>query len=243
LNANVDSRSGVYIPMIHALRDKTTYVHAQLYNSSPMQGPDGNSYNMGTVEGIVAMCQLLLQGFNVNNNSAYFFTPLRPDQVVIGVPASSSAAGSGQISNAGLQQAFTTLKNTYPSLRGIMSWSINWDAYQNSNSFVISNRSYLNGLGARSATDVLAMNMDEGDDVMTYHPNPVRSGEVLHVVLDKVYQEVSVSIIGINGADYGTAIYKEVKSIDHQVPELPYGLHILKVNTGTKTLSKKLITR
>lgn len=244
LNANVDSRSGVYIPMIHALRDKTTYVHAQLYNSSPMQGPDGNSYNMGTVEGIVAMCQLLLQGFNVNNNSAYFFTPLRPDQVVIGVPASQGAAGSGQISNAGLQQAFTTLKNTYPSLRGIMSWSINWDALQNNNSFAISNRAYLNGLGGRSASDgtVIEMN-EESVEIMTYYPNPVHSGDVLHLMFDKMYKEVSISIIGINGKEYGTAIYNDVRSIDHRVPELPQGLHVLRVRADGRTLSKKLVTR
>ena len=61
LNGNVDSRSGVYIPMIHALRDRTTYVHAQLYNSAPMQGNDGQSYTMGTVEGIVAMCEMVIQ--------------------------------------------------------------------------------------------------------------------------------------------------------------------------------------
>jgi len=66
--------------MIHALRDKTTYVHAQLYNSAAMQGLDGASYTMGTVDGIVAMCELVLQGFNVNNNATYFFPPLRPDR-------------------------------------------------------------------------------------------------------------------------------------------------------------------
>jgi chitinase len=244
LNANVDNRSGVYIPMIHALRDRTTYVHAQLYNSSPMQGPDGNSYSMGTVEGIVAMCQLLLQGFNVNNNTSYFFPPLRPDQVVIGVPASAGAAGSGQISNSGLQQAFTTLKNTYPSLRGIMSWSINWDALQNSNSFVISNRAYLNGLGARSATDVVieVNRADEAGETVNYHPNPVRSGEILHINLDKIYETITVSIIGLNGSECGSAVYKNSGVVEHWVPDLPEGLHILRVNTGVKTISKKIIT-
>ena len=44
--------------MINALRDKTSYVHVQLYNSSPITGLRWNqSYNMGTKEGIVAMCE------------------------------------------------------------------------------------------------------------------------------------------------------------------------------------------
>ncbi|MEJ5187799.1 glycosyl hydrolase family 18 protein [Treponema sp. J25] len=146
LNAYVDNRSGCYIPMIHALRDKTTYVQAQLYNSGSIMGNDDRPYSMGTVDGIVAMCEMLITGFTVNGNANYFFPGLRPDQIVIGVPASSSAAGSGQISNANLQQAFSILESRYPGIRGIMAWSINWDNYQNNNSFVVSNRNYLNTL-------------------------------------------------------------------------------------------------
>lgn len=146
LNGYVDSRSGCYIPMIHALRDKTTYVQAQLYNSGSIMGNDDQPHSMGTVDGIVAMCEMLLDGFTVNGNQNYFFPGLRPDQVLIAVPASPSAAGSGQISNALLQQAFSVLEGSYPGMRGIMSWSINWDSFQNANEFVRSNRAYLNTL-------------------------------------------------------------------------------------------------
>jgi len=143
LNSGCDARAGDYLPMINALRDKTTYVHVQLYNSMAILAPDGTYYNMGSAETTVAMCKMLLQGFNVGGRSEYFFEPLRPDQVVIGVPSSQNAAGSGQISNAALQQAFDTLLVNYSNLRGIMTWSINWDAYQNNNSFAISNGQYL----------------------------------------------------------------------------------------------------
>ena len=143
INANVDNRAGVYLPMIHALRDKTTYVHTQLYNSIVVTAPDGKTYSMGNAEATVAMCKMLLDGFNVGGKAEYFFEPLRADQVAIGVPASPSAAGSGHITNAQLQQAFDTLLTNYPNLRGIMTWSINWDAYQNNNSFAISNGQYL----------------------------------------------------------------------------------------------------
>ena len=146
LNDYVDRRAGVYIPMIHALRDRTDYVHAQLYNSIVIKGLDGKTYSMGNSDAIVAMCEMLLKGFPVNGNSDYFFEPLRADQVVIAVPASAGAAGSGQISNAGLQQAFSTLIKDYPDLRGIMTWSINWDAFQNNNSFVEENSAYLDSL-------------------------------------------------------------------------------------------------
>lgn len=143
LNANVDNRAGVYLPMIHALRDKTTYVYTQLYNSIVVTAPDDKTYSMGNAETTVAMCKMLLDGFNVSGKAEYFFEPLRADQVAIGVPASSSAAGNGHITNTQLQQAFDTLLTNYPNLRGIMTWSINWDAHQNNNSFAISNGQYL----------------------------------------------------------------------------------------------------
>lgn len=146
LNQYCDNRAGVYLPMIHALKDKTSYVHVQLYNSMAITGSDGKSYTMGTTEGAVAMCRMLLEGFNLSGNADRFFEPLRADQIVIGVPSSAGAAGSGHISNENLQKAFSTLIKDYPDLRGIMTWSINWDAYQNNNSFAQSNGLYLDGL-------------------------------------------------------------------------------------------------
>lgn len=146
LNSGCDRRAGVYIPMIYALRDKTTYVHTQFYNSIQVMGLDGKYYSMGNSEAVVAMCEMLLKGFHCGGNSNYFFPGLRADQIAIGVPSSQGSAGSGHISNAQLQQAFSTLNATYPTLRGIMTWSINWDAFQNSNSFAKSNGAYLDSL-------------------------------------------------------------------------------------------------
>ena len=158
INQYCDARAGVYLPMINALRNETTYVHVQLYNSSPMIATDNQSYNMGTKEGIVAMCNMLLNGFYVNNyytksqTAEKYFAPLRPDQVVIGVPSSASAAGSGQVSNETLQSAFTELNNAHPGLRGIMTWSINWDSSQNKNSFAQSNGRFLDSLSGEETT-------------------------------------------------------------------------------------------
>jgi len=95
------------------------------------------------------MCKMLLDGFYVGAGSgvpeseATHFKALRPDQVVIGVPASQSAAGSGQISNENLQAAFNELDAAYPGIRGIMTWSINWDSSQNGNSFAKTNGAFL----------------------------------------------------------------------------------------------------
>jgi hypothetical protein len=149
INQYCDQRAGSYLPMINALRDITDYVHVQLYNSQAITAPDKNTYSMGTKEGVVAMCKMLLEGFHVGagvgvpETEKTWFAPLRPDQVVIGVPSSAGAAGSGQISNSNLQAAFTELNNQYPGMGGIMTWSINWDSSQNSNSFANENGAFL----------------------------------------------------------------------------------------------------
>lgn len=149
INSFCDARAGSYLPMINALRDETTFVHVQLYNSIAITASDGVSYSMGNKDAVVAMCKMLLDGFYVGagvgvaKSESTFFKPIRPDQVVIGVPSSTSAAGSGQIANSELQAAFAELNAEYPGMRGIMSWSINWDSSQNNNSFVRENKAFI----------------------------------------------------------------------------------------------------
>ena len=61
-------------------------VNVQYYNSGSMNGCDGQVYSQGTVDFITAQACIMLQG------------GLRPDQVGLGLPASSRAAGSGYVS-------------------------------------------------------------------------------------------------------------------------------------------------
>ncbi|GAB4215253.1 MAG: hypothetical protein OHK0022_54920 [Roseiflexaceae bacterium] len=150
---------GAYLPVIYHLRDKLTYIHVQHYNSGGMTGLDGRSYSQGTADFHVAMAEMLLAGFPVGGNPNSLFPALRPEQVLIGVPSSPSAAGGGYTSNAAVQQALNYLikgqsfggsyvlrkAGGYPAFRGIMSWSINWDAAAGF-SFSNSHRAYLNGL-------------------------------------------------------------------------------------------------
>ena len=205
INQYCDSRAGSYLPMINALRDETTYVHVQLYNSTAITAPDGVSYNMGTKEGVVAMCKMLLDGFYVGagvgvaQSEATYFAPLRPDQVVIGVPSSTSAAGSGQISNANLQAAFTELEAAYPGIRGIMSWSINWDSSQNGNSFARENQAFLSTL--RDDEEVTEKPTEAPTEKPTEAPTeePTSSGSDTITISDQVNVEgyqVSTSLGG-----------------------------------------------
>jgi chitinase len=128
---------GAYLPIIDALRDRLDILQVQLYNSGSMYGIDGGTYTQGTADFIVSQTEALLQGFSTGGG---FFAPLPPEKVAIGLPACPNAAGGGYVTPAVLEQAVDYLRGTgaqpgsyqrvatYPNLRGLMTWSINWDA-------------------------------------------------------------------------------------------------------------------
>lgn len=155
-NGSADQRAGSYLPVIHAMRNDLTLLHVQDYNSGPITGLDNQYHTMGTHDFHVAMTDMLLAGFPIAGNPNNVFPALRPEQVAIGLPA-AAYAGNGFTTVAEVQKAFDCLakgtncgpykpRGVYPNLRGLMTWSINWDKY-NSFEFSRNHRAYLNGLG------------------------------------------------------------------------------------------------
>ncbi|WP_245389733.1 glycoside hydrolase family 18 protein [Streptomyces sp. PvR006] len=143
-----DPRAGAYLPVIHALRDDLTLLHVQDYNSGSIMGLDNQYHSMGGADFHIAMTDMLLTGFPVAGNTDRVFPALRPEQVAIGLPASTQA-GNGHTSPAEVNKALDCLTKktncgtyqthgTWPAMRGLMTWSINWDRFnqwQFSNNF------------------------------------------------------------------------------------------------------------
>ncbi|MFB6477700.1 chitinase [Streptomyces virginiae] len=134
-----DPRAGAYLPVIHALRDDLTLLHVQDYNSGSIMGLDNQYHSMGGADFHIAMTDMLLTGFPVAGNTARVFPALRPDQVAIGLPATTDA-GNGHTSPTEVTKALNCLTKktdcgtyrthgTWPGLRGLMTWSINWDRF------------------------------------------------------------------------------------------------------------------
>ena len=132
-----------YLALIYGLRDKLTVLHVQLYNTGSSNDLYGNSPTVGTADYLVAMTEMLLQGFPCCGTT---FPALDESQVAIGIPACTGAAGSGIVTMENAKKAMQylitgvkpagmnyTLKNPngYPDFRGIMTWSVNWDASNN----------------------------------------------------------------------------------------------------------------
>ncbi|XKJ36169.1 glycoside hydrolase family 18 protein [Streptomyces sp. 147326] len=134
-----DPRAGAYLPVIHALRDDLTLLHVQDYNSGSIMGLDDQYHSMGGADFHIAMTDMLLTGFPVAGNTARVFPALRPEQVAIGLPATTNA-GNGHTPPAEVNKALDCLTKkqncgsyqthgTWPGLRGLMTWSINWDRF------------------------------------------------------------------------------------------------------------------
>jgi chitinase len=130
---------GDYLPLIYACLDLNPVVMVQDYNTGGVTALDGNIYNGGTADFHTAMTEMLLYGFKLGNGQT--FPALAPSQVAFGVPASPSAASSGFTAPSAVLESLEYLRNGksyggkyilrnpagYPSLRGLMTWSINWD--------------------------------------------------------------------------------------------------------------------
>jgi chitinase len=135
---------GAYLPILYGLRNELNFVQVQYYNAGGNNGSDGNAYNQSTADFIVAMSDMLLSGFKIANGQT--FEPLREDQVAFGLPSTTGAApAGGYLALAEVTKALNyltkgvsfggkyKLSKSFPNLRGIMTWSINWDNIPYSN--------------------------------------------------------------------------------------------------------------
>jgi chitinase len=124
---DTQSTASDYLALALNIKSILTMINTQYYNSGSMNGCDGNVYAEGSVDFITALACTELQ------------SGLSASQVGIGLPASSSAAGSGYVAPSVVNNALDCLaaqsncgsftpSTSYPSIRGAMTWSINWDA-------------------------------------------------------------------------------------------------------------------
>lgn len=123
--------NGLYTPYLRALEGYYDWINPQFYN----QGGDGIWIdNIGWIaqnndalkeEFIYYMADSL-----INGTRGYYKIP--HDKLVFGIPTNIDAAATGYVKNQqDLFDAFNKLKNQGQPLRGVMTWSINWDMGRN----------------------------------------------------------------------------------------------------------------
>jgi chitinase len=115
---------GAYLPVIKKYADngRLWWLNMQYYNGS-MYGCSGDSYSAGTVEGFTAQTDCLDQGLVVQGTTVR----VPYDKQVPGLPA-QAGVGGGYMSPSQVSQAW---QHYGSSLKGLMTWSLNWDGSNN----------------------------------------------------------------------------------------------------------------
>ncbi|MCP2029079.1 GH18 family chitinase [Flavobacterium sp. HSC-32F16] len=162
---------GSFLPIIQNLRNELDLLAVQLYNTGGENGLDGQYYGSAKRANMVtALTDMVIKGYNIGTTGMHF-DGLAPSKVLIALPACPSAAGSGYITPAEGINAMHYLRTgttfsgrtytmqpggPYPSLRGLMTWSVNWDASSCGNSSELS-KAYAAYFASQSAAKTLVL--------------------------------------------------------------------------------------
>jgi chitinase len=238
---------GAYLPVIQALRDSIDILHVQLYNSGTMYGIDGHIYTQGTADFIVAGTEAAIRGFNTAGGT---FLGLPSSKVAVGLPACSNASGGGYVSPVEVKAAIDYLRGTgpqpgiytlaqsggYSDLRGMMTWSINWDATATCGTSYEYAANYESIFGNTTSVENIAAN-----DVKIY-PNPAEENIFIEA---KGFGDENVRIMLMNllGATITDAFVssKELTHYGFDTRSIPAGVYELILQSGSAKRSVKVI--
>ena len=123
--------NGLYTPYLRALEGYYDWINPQFYN----QGGDGI-----WIDGIGWIAQnndalkeefIYYMADSLSNGTRGFYK-IPHDKLVFGIPTNIDAAATGYVQDPQkLYNAFNRLKSEGQPLRGVMTWSINWDMGRN----------------------------------------------------------------------------------------------------------------
>ncbi|MFH7014552.1 glycosyl hydrolase family 18 protein, partial [Flavobacterium sp. FlaQc-52] len=181
---------GSFLPIIQNLRNELDLLAVQLYNTGGENGLDGQYYGSAKKANMVtALTDMIIKGYNIATTGMRF-DGLPASKVLIALPACPSAAGSGFITPAEGINAMHYLRTgttftgrtytmqpggPYPSLRGLMTWSVNWDASSCGNSSELS-KAYAVYFASQATAKMLSLDKIEAkSSTVAYFKNDALS--------------------------------------------------------------------
>ncbi|MRX40431.1 T9SS-translocated chitinase ChiA [Flavobacterium sp. LC2016-23] len=203
---------GSFLPIIQNLRNELDLLAVQLYNTGGENGLDGQYYGSAKKANMVtALTDMVIKGYNIATTGMHF-DGLPASKVLIALPACPSAAGSGYLTPAEGISAMHYLRTgttfsgrtytmqpggPYPSLRGLMTWSVNWDASSCGNSSELS-KAYAAYFASQSAAKTLSLDKIEAkSSTIAYFKNDALSvtNETEDIAQVDVFNSIGQSIV------------------------------------------------
>ncbi|WP_369616717.1 glycosyl hydrolase family 18 protein [Flavobacterium sp. CFS9] len=176
---------GSFLPIIQNLRNELDLLAVQLYNTGGENGLDGQYYGSAKKANMVtALTDMIIKGYNIGTTGMRF-DGLPPSKVLIALPACPSAAGSGFLTPTEGINAMHYLRTgttfsgrtytmqpggPYPALRGLMTWSVNWDFSSCGNSAELS-KAYAAYFAGQTAARALPEGIETKSTTIAYFKN------------------------------------------------------------------------
>lgn len=243
---------GAYLPIIHGLRSELNFLQVQYYNTGGNKANDGNSYNAATADFIVAMNDMLLSGFKIGNGQT--FEPLREDQVAFGLPSTTGAApAGGYLALAEVTKALNyltkgtsfggkyKLSKSFPGLRGIMTWSVNWDNIPSSNyAFGKTFSQYFcNSTNLCSP----ATGIDEKKEELSLQVFPNPSNGITTIEGYNTAASASLQVFSIHGKEVHSEMINQPGSFRKQVDlsNFSSGVYLIKITSNQSSYTKRIV--
>ncbi len=132
-----NSCGGHYLAIIEQLRDELDLLMVQLYNSGSILDLNGTERFENSVDFVISATEAIIRGFTAKGGLGKY-SGLPEEKVVIGLTTCKSDEAVrtkseiisivNYITGKGSKPGNYTLKDSYPNLKGLMTWSINIDA-------------------------------------------------------------------------------------------------------------------
>jgi chitinase len=117
---------GKYVSYIKSLEGYYDFINPQLYNQrgAGVTAPDGRWLAQNN-DAVKEDFLYTISKYMINGNG---FVPIPADKLVLGLPSNPDGASNGYVKNPqDLQKALDRLKADGTPIKGIMTWSVNWD--------------------------------------------------------------------------------------------------------------------
>lgn len=241
--------AGSFLPVIDNLRNELDLVMVQLYNTGSVTALNGQAYSQATPDFLSSMSDMLIHGFNVAT-TGYHFDGLPASKIMVGIPACPAAApAGGYIQPVEAQKALDYLRfgtnfagrnytlqgSTHPTLRGVMTWSINWDVTSNCASADEFGNYYCNYFQLPSCAPLNAQIINDENDLYIY----VNNNQVNINLKNNIIKDINMFDIS------GKNLYKQF-DINHSSNSFNFygskGVYILTITSEDgRKFSKKII--